>query len=443
MPSNKFNYLVLICRWIIRVVHTGRVTCALLSALLIALYNPAHAEGFSYSGYLKSYALGQDSISIDSSDFNTANYNTGDYNTGDYNIDSNAQSQNALRLMGAYINPERGNFEVHYEVQPLYFSNEINSASGIGSTLSIGNNRYRYNDLDPVLSEHGDHMATLQNLDRFNYQLATETGDLTIGRQVISFGSARFINPTDIFLPFVLQTLNQEYRVGIDAIRYQVDLDGFSILDSGLIIGEDAKTENSAAFFRGKTSFEGNDLEVMTILLEQAWLVGGGIERALGDFGFWLETAYMNNNDKQSKDYWRHSVGSDFALVDNIIVMLEYHYNGAGSQDPADYIDILQQQPYERGGVYLLGQNYLIPAISWIATPLISMNASSFYNVDDQSAFLSLAGEISWSDNLYSDLGTQMSLGDNPELSSSGELNLASEFGSYPLSLYASLRYYF
>lgn len=399
-------------------------------AVLATLSNMAIAEGFSHSGYLKSYVLGQDAIYIDNSDDN---------------IDSNTQSQNSLRIMGAYISPELGNVEVHYEVQPLYYSNSINESnpSGIGSTLNTGSNRYRYKDLDPILSEHGDHSVILQNLDRINYQRATETGDLTIGRQVISFGSARFINPTDIFLPFVLQTLNQEYRVGIDAMRYQIDIDGFSMLDAGLIIGEDAKTENSAAFFRGKTSAQGNDIEAMYIQLEQAWLLGGGIERALGEFGFWLETAFMKNNDEDSNNYWRHSMGSDFAIDDNIIVMMEYHYNGAGSQDSADYISILQQQPYERGGVYLLGQNYIIPAISWVATPLISVNASSFINLDDHSAFVSIVGEVSWSDNLYSDFGSQMSLGDNPELTSTGELKLASEFGSYPLSLYASLRYYF
>lgn len=416
-----------------------------LALFFTLAHSPANAQGFNYTGYIKSYALGQDGIEVDYSGINSSGTDGDSFST-----DSSFQSQNSLRLMGSYLSEDSGYFEIHYEAQPLYFSNNINdtspdknSASGIGSTLNTGSNRFRYKDLDPVLSEHGDHVVVLQNLDRFNYQLATENGDLTIGRQVISFGSARFINPTDIFLPFVLQTLNQEYRVGIDAIRYQVDLDGFTILDSGLIIGEDGKNENSAAFFRGKTSLEGNDLEAMYIQLDNAWLAGGGIERALGDFGFWLETAYMNNNADDINSYWRHSVGSDFALDDNIIVMMEYHYNGAGSQDASDYIDILQLQPYERGGVYLLGQNYLIPAISWVASPLVSISASSFFNLDDQSAFISLTAEVSWSDNLYSDFGSQMSLGDNPSINSSGELDLSSEFGSYPLSLYASLRYYF
>ena len=413
-----------------------RLSSTLTLVLLLGLVqNIAHAQGFNYSGYFKSYALGQGAVEVDGAGIDDA----------DIAMDSNFQSQNAMRLMASYVNADRGNFEIHYEAQPLYYSNNINekNSSGTNSTLNTGNNRYRYKDLDPVLAEHGDHVVILQNLDRFNFQSSSDSGDLTIGRQVISFGSARFINPTDIFLPFVLQTLNQEYRVGIDAIRYQVDLDGFTILDSGLIIGEDGKQENSAAFFRAKTSVKGNDLESMYIQLDNAWLLGGGIERALGYFGFWLETAYMNNNEDDINSYWRHSVGSDFALDDNIIVMMEYHYNGAGSRDSADYMDIIQLQPYERGGVYLLGQNYLIPAISWIASPLVSVNASSFFNLDDQSAFVSLTAEVSWSDNLYSDFGSQMSIGDNPEFTSSGDINLASEFGSYPLSLYASIRYYF
>lgn len=413
-----------------------RLSSTLTLILLLGLVqNIAHAQGFNYSGYLKSYALGQGAVEIDGAGIDDANIA----------IDSNFQSQNAIRLMASYVSTNRSNFEIHYETQPLYYSNNINgkNSSGTDSTLNTGNNRYRYKDLDPVLAEHGDHVVILQNLDRFNFQSSSDSGDLTIGRQVISFGSARFINPTDIFLPFVLQTLNQEYRVGIDAIRYQVDLDGFTILDSGLIIGEDGKQENSAAFFRAKTSIKGNDLESMYIQLDNAWLLGGGIERALGYFGFWLETAYMNNNEDDIKSYWRHSIGSDFALDDNIIVMMEYHYNGAGSRDSEDYMDIIQLQPYERGGVYLLGQNYLIPAISWIASPLVSVNASSFFNLDDQSAFISLTAEVSWSDNLYSDFGSQMSIGDNPEFNASGDINLASEFGSYPLSLYTSLRYYF
>lgn len=391
---------------------------------------PSNATEFFYSGYLKSYALWQDEIEIKNSP---------------ENIPSQFQSQNALRLMGSGYTESRGNVEAHYEIQPVYYSEPIrNNNGGIGSTLSIGSNRYRYKDLDVILKEEGDHLVVWQNLDRLNYQYGNEYGDTTIGRQVISFGSARFINPTDIFIPFTISTLNQEYRVGIDALRYQADLGDFATLDTGLIIGEDAKKENSAAFLRGKNSIEGNDIEGMFIKLDDAWLLGGGIERALGDFGFWFETAYMHLDESSSDSYWRSSIGSDYAISDNIIMMLEYHYNGAGSSNPNDYIELLSEEPYQKAGIFLLGQHYLIPGVSWIATPLVSVNASGFFNMSDQSVFINLSSEVNWSDNLYSDFGTYLSYGDTLEYNASTRgVNFGSEFGSYPLSLYASLRYYF
>jgi hypothetical protein len=45
--------------------------------------------------------------------------------------------------------------------------------------------------------------------------------------------------------------------------------------------------------------------------------------------------------------------------------MVEYHYNGAGSEDTADYIVEQFTKPYQAGGVFLLGQDYLIPSLSW------------------------------------------------------------------------------
>ena len=405
-------------------------TCIFACLLLISI--PTFAAEFSYAGYLKSYALLQDGIEIKNSP---------------QQFNESFQSQNSLRFMGNGFTEESGNFEVHYEVQPVYYSEskQADNSGGIGSTLSTGSTQYRYKDIDATLGNEseGDHIRVWQNLDRLNYQYSNQYGDITIGRQVVSFGSARFINPTDTFIPFTIQTLNQEYRVGIDALRYQADLGDFTVLDTGLIIGEDGEKENSATFIRGKSSINGNDLEAMYTKFNESWLLGGGIERALGGFGFWLESAYMHTSSNIDS-YWRHSIGSDYALNENIILMLEYHYNGAGSNNPEDYLLLLSQEPYQKAGIFLLGKHYLIPAVSWIATPLINITASSFFNMSDQSVFVNLSSEINWSDNLYSDVGAYISYGDNLEYRPTAQtLNLGSEFGAYPLSLYASFRYYF
>jgi len=378
--------------------------------------------------------------------------------------------------MSSYLSSDTGNFEVHYEVQPLYFSNSDmaayytdDSLGAINGTISPATNQYRFKDLDAVLTDVGNHGVVLQNLDRFNYQYSNQYGDLTIGRQVLSFGSSRFINPTDIFIPFAIQTLNQEYRVGIDAIRYKADVGDFAVVDMGLVIGEDGKKQNSAAFLRGKNSVKGNDIEAIAIILDDAWLLGAGLERSIGDFGFWFETAYMdwqqtsvdenqtqkgNSNNVQpsattmpyTDNYWRTSIGSDYALNEDIIVMIEYHYNGAGSKSAKDYSKLATQAPYQKAGVYLYGQHYLIPAVTWLASPLLFVSASAFYNVSDSSVFFTLTGETSWSDNLYSDFGVYLSHGE-PIMyqgkNDSIDYVFGSEFGAYPLSVYASLRYYF
>lgn len=422
-----------------------------------------------FSGYVKSYALFQDTIAVEGLE------------NSDTLIKSGFQSQNSLRLMNSYLS-DSGNIEIHYEIQPLYLSNPIftDDGSGLGSTISVATNRYRIDDLNPVFKEVNDNTVILQNLDRFNYQYNGELGDLTIGRQVVSFGSARFINPTDIFVPFSIQTLNQEYRVGIDAIRFQADLGGFATFDTGIIVGKDAKAENSAAFMRGKNSIAGNDIEGMVIFLSDAWLVGAGIERALGNFGFWFETAFMQWREKRllpldiaseqalldhepslsidsslaitPDSYWRSSIGLDYSLSDNIIAMFEYHYNGAGTSQSENYTQLRHYKSHQKAGVFLLGKHYLIPAVSWIASPLLSVSASAFINVQDRSAFLNIKGERSWSDNLYSDFGAYLSTGKsfyaspltpqiNDELNQT--INYGSEFGGYPTSVYASLRYYF
>jgi hypothetical protein len=173
-------------------------------------------------------------------------------------------------------------------------------------------------------------------------------------------------------------------------------------------------------------------------------LLGGGIERAIGDMGFWFEAAYMFLEQEQVDSYWRSSVGVDYALTDSVIGMIEYHYSGAGADDPDDYLDLVELEPYQDAGVYLLGQHYLIPAVSWTATPLTFVTASGFFNLNDNSMFFSVVAEQSWSDNLYSDFGVYLSYGDNPVFDPvSGELVLGSEFGTLPLSAYASIRYYY
>ena len=110
------------------------------------------------------------------------------------------EAQNNFRIM---LDGFQNNltWEVHYEMTPI-----LNSQISLSSSFESRNFSYRAYDLDTRLFQATKKNKILQNLDRLNVQFRFEDSDLTIGRQSIDLGSARMIKPTDIFLPFNLQT---------------------------------------------------------------------------------------------------------------------------------------------------------------------------------------------------------------------------------------------
>ncbi len=333
--------------------------------------------------------------------------------------------------------------EFHYEIKPIYSSQEFGAGfTGLDATTTTGASQYRLADINISMESDNGERVLLQNLDRFNLRFDLGKADITIGRQAISFGSARFVSPTDIFEPFMISTLDKEYRVGVDAVRYQASLGAFSEVDLGLVIGHEGRADASAIYGRYKTSISGNDLEGTVILRDQFTLVGGGIERAIFDFGFWSEVAFVTS--KNESDYFRGSIGIDHSIGETGLFMIEYHHSTAGAKSPGEYLDLYQTEPLENGGVYLLGRNYIIPSVSLTATPLLGLSASVFINIDDESTFFRAGGEYNLSDNLYTDFGVFVGIGDNSRMVPAlPPIDVGSEFGDFPFMAYASLRYYF
>lgn len=384
--------------------------------LLLLVTPTADAE---LRGYVKSFAVVQDGIS------NTV-----------FEQPSTWQSQNSVRLMWSRFG-ERTAFQVHYELNPVFRSQP---STGIDQgTLKIVDDGYRLTDLESSLSESDSKTQFYQNLDRFNVQWRFDHGDLTLGRQAITFGAARIINPTDVFLPFNVQTFNTEYRNGVDALRYQRPWGDLGEIDVGIILGDDARRDSSAAFLQLRGNRRGVDLQFAMIEFAGQSLIGGGLQTALGDFGFWLEAAHVSADET----YLRVSTGLDYAFTEHTFGQVEYHYNGAGTDQPTDYLARLQTGAYRDGGVFLLGEHYLIPSLAVQMSPLWNIAVQGILNLSDESLFASISGEYSVSDNLYMDVGIYYFNGHDPELTPAGLPGAGSEYGANPGVAYLSLRYYF
>lgn len=403
--------------------HQRLSTCLILAICCLPPSSPLMADS-TLRGYLKSYVISQQGI-----------------DNALLHADQTWQSESSLRLMwqGGSTSTSSINYawELHYQVNPI-FSNQLVEAVNFQSTPPAN---YRLTDIDPLLIDEA-RRPVLQNLDRLNIQLQFDQGDLTIGRQAITFGSARIINPTDVFLPYNVTALNTEYRIGVDAIRYQKPLGQLGELDMGFIFGKDGHADSSAAFIHGKANLAGTDLEFAAMRYANQTLLGAGMQSALGSLGFWLETAVVNGDRR----YWRTSTGVDYAFTESMFGMVEYHYNGAGAADSRHYLSTAQTSAYQVGGVFLLGQHYLIPSLSFQATPLTTLGLQAIVNLKDKSSFWSISATHNVLDDLYLGLGYYHFIGKPPVANQTTPFEpgyLAAEYGTSPDAVYAQLSYYF
>ena len=387
------------------------------AVFLLAASTSALAE-INISGYLKSFVVAQDQL-----------------DNPVFQFDKNYQSQNSARIM---LDGFSGSitWQLHYELSPVFISRALATER---PTFNVVGDNYRLIDPDANLLDDDNKTQLYQNLDRLNFQVQMDAGDLTIGRQAISFGSARIINPTDIFLPFDVRTFNTEYRNGVDALRFQRPWGDLGEIDIGVVLGKDAKSENSAAFLQLRTNHSGTDYHLAIIEFAEQQLFGLGLQTAIWDLGFWLEAAYVNGDE----NYLRLSTGVDYSFSERTFVQIEYHYNGAGSNDHNDYLSNLSATPYQRGGVFLLGENYIMPSFTVQLSSLWFVATQVIYNLDDNSAFLSVSAEYNIAENFYMDFGYYHFSGDGFSLTETALPKLDSEYGSNPSTLFASIRYYF
>ena len=394
-----------------------------LSLVLIMLILSSEAYCAEFSGYLKTYAVMQKEKDLDVIE-----------------VPKMDLLQTTLRLK-LESKGERAAWEVHYEL------NTVNSSRRLSSYVLPGSSderlpvkrTYRYNDLNREISKD-DQYSLQQNLDRLNIQFQLDSGDLTLGRQAISLGTSRFVNPMDVFLPFDLRVLNTEYRPGIDAIRFQKPLGSLGELDIGWVFGRDGEWQNSAAYAKISSRLRGQDFQITFVNTESLLLVGAGIQGAIGNSGYWLEVANVSGDD----DYTRISIGLDHALTDNIYFMTEYHYNGIGTTSPQKYFEQYERDAYQQHGVFLLGEQYLASSLNVQVSPVTATGLQMLYNLDDRSAFVALSVERHLTDDLYLDLGYYRFFGDKKLVfSEKNGIVPTSEYGLNPDMAYISLRYYF
>ena len=356
---------------------------------------------------------------------------------------------NRLRLNCGYTFTDALSFDLSYDFAPRIQDPSLFSEPPIAG--AAGSLHYRAVDfhatLYPDKNDPDGSFGLFQNLDRASVAYGADFGDITIGRQAIAWGSARVVNPTDVIAPYAYSQLDTEDRIGVDAIRIQIPIGVLGEFDTGYVFGENFAFEKSAFFLRSQLNAVETDFSISLLGFHEHLMAGFDIARGIAGAGFWLEAAYVYANafdseNPHAENYLRASIGLDYSFGGRAYGFIEYHFSGAGAQEPEDYLDNLDRPAYTDGAVYLMGRHYLVPGLTFQITPLISLSGVVLSNVADPSVFPSLQVEYNFAQDIYLSAGGFIGIGKRPE-TEDDETQFKSEFGGYPTLFFSSFRIYF
>ncbi len=362
---------------------------------------------------------------------------------------------NRLRLHVTHKPASSISMQAAYDISPRVQDPSLFESSPF--VTNADTNGYRFDDLSrrlyPAPDETAGSFGIFQNLDRAFVDLKPPFADIIIGRQAIAWGSARVINPTDIIAPFTFEDLDTEDRLGVDAVRIRVPIGIMGEFDAGYVFGKDFKFKRSAFFTRTKFYALKTDLTLMAIGFRDNLLVGVDVARSIGGAGFWFEAGYtfvnalVDYETGENYNYFRASTGLDYSFTGKTYGFVEYHFNGAGTEHPEDYLTNFSHPAYTKGNDYLLGKHYLAPGMTYQVTPLITFSGQALINITDPSLFITPQLDYNISENVYIAGGAFIGVGKSPEYSVvQGRfpmLHYRSEFGGYPNIYFTSFRIYF
>ncbi|HUU01207.1 MAG TPA: hypothetical protein VM425_07210 [Myxococcota bacterium] len=359
-------------------------------------------------------------------------------------------SQTILRLTAGGRPAEWLSYEVH-GVQDLSlssFSGQMLPGFGMPGAGG-GAVRYRAVDLSWEWAGQDDVRAQMW-LDRCNLKFRLPFADVTIGRQAITFGKAYFYNPLDIFLAFDPRSFDRDYKAGVDALRIAVPLGDFSGLDligvAGREVGlfgsyptddlADADWRGSALLARLFTTAWEWDMALQGGKVYGGYQLGGAVSGELGPLAVRAEAAYLF---AAGGDELTAVLGAGHRFENTLDIEAEYLYNGAG--DPDDMVTSFMR--VGAGDSYHAGRHIMGVVATYEILPILTGSLAWIFSFSDFSSLIQPGLSLSVSDEADFMFGAMIALGARPKGDSVLNMDLRSEFGSYPNFYYMEFKFYF
>ena len=219
----------------------------------------------------------------------------------------------------------------------------------------------------------------LERTDRLNISYSGEKLQLKVGRQAINLATAFFFSPNDLFQPFAAQTLNRDFKQGVDGITATLAFGGLSqcsallvrsggLRPSAVVRLESALEDVSWSLLAGEL----NSPPQGFLPVSSQRIMGGSLQTDIGDLlGLRAEGHLSQDHAQQSHRRfaeWTVSLEHRWESGANLNVEWFQH----GSRTPS------LQLPYS-------GRNYFGMALSHELTPLLSGSLNLIQNNSDHS----------------------------------------------------------
>jgi hypothetical protein len=301
-------------------------------------------------------------------------------------------SANIIRVWGRAVWADELELQVGWQVVATIAS-DPSLAGGFGlGTVQTGAGQgaqRRLVDFNSTLVSEGG-LDVTHNLDLLALKWKLPFGEIVAGRQVLSWGTGRFWNPTDLLSPFSPTDIDKEVRHGVDAVRLTLKPSSTSLIDLLWLPQQSAADNGGVARFQ--TNLLGYDFSVSAAKYVSDLVAGADFAGDAGPLAVHGEAAYtwglvgLGTGPVTIGDQFLRAVaGTDWRPNADFFFSAEYYYNGFGAPGPRGYLAKMTSPRETSGQVFGAGQHYLGLAGVWKATELLSVTLSAIANLQDPS----------------------------------------------------------
>lgn len=305
----------------------------------------------------------------------------------------------------------RGPLSAHIAYDHEWVFGDILKQPGVTPQAAIGEPTYF--DAESLLRSDRE-LWWRHRLYRASLRADFTRGHVIAGRQRIAWGSGRLWNPSDRFNPVAPTAIEQDEKIGVDAVRAQHVYGEHGGIEAVWAPGRSARgvvAKTAARFFDtvGETDYAlmlGRFGGEESIAADVAANIGGGT----------LRIEALQAHPSTHNDYAQAVLGYDRTfsppwLPAGIYFALEIFYNGDATAQPPVYSDKLETRNTRFAGL----------SLGYDLTPLWRLGWTGLYDIDGESAFS--APSLSWSPTKNSTVtaAAQIAYG-----------GVAGEYGAYP-----------